>query len=66
MVVYVFVYREYVKEGNNGQRLRGQYPVFTFEVKILCEVKPATHSFYVVHTEAQSIKGDDPDPSFVD
>ena len=36
------------------------------EGNIYLEVKLAPHSFYAFHIEAQSIKGDDPDPSFVD
>ena len=55
-----------MKVDTKRQRLRGQFPVFTLEGNIYLEVKLAPHSFYAFHIEAQSIKGDDPDPSFVD
>ena len=41
-------------------------PTFTLKGKITLEVKLAPHPFYAFHIEAQSLKGDDPDPSFVD
>lgn len=58
----------WIREGRHqATTLAGAVPGVHFGRQyIYLEVKLAPHSSFAFHIEAQSLKGDDPDPSFVD